>query len=154
MFHNFNLSVRLCFRQISTFHRPRRPLGRVEVFLTSALEGGEGSASRPGRTLSQGKTRQPLYRRLFGPQGPSGQMRKIPPPPGFELWTFQPVGSRYTDYGTRPTAFVLKRLKTQYDPHPARIRCQNFFSSSAGNRISFRLECFKLYDSTVKQIKN
>jgi hypothetical protein len=44
---------------------------------TLALESGEGSASRPGRTLPQGKTRYPLYRRLGGPQGRSGQVRKI-----------------------------------------------------------------------------
>ena len=49
------------------------------LFQTSALEGGEGSASRPGSTLLPGKTRYPLYRRLGGPQGRSGQMRKISP---------------------------------------------------------------------------
>ena len=52
------------------------------LFLTSALEGAEGSASRPGHTLSPGKTRYPLYRRLDGPQGRSGQVRKISPPTG------------------------------------------------------------------------
>jgi hypothetical protein len=41
--------------------------------MTSALEGGEWSAARPGRTLPPGKTRYPLYRRLGGPQGRSGQ---------------------------------------------------------------------------------
>jgi hypothetical protein len=53
------------------------------LFLTVALEGGEGSALHPGRTLPLGKTRYPLYRRLGGPQGRSGQVRKISPPPGF-----------------------------------------------------------------------
>jgi hypothetical protein len=33
---------------------------RSTLFLTSALEGGEGSASRPGRTLPPVKTRYPL----------------------------------------------------------------------------------------------
>ena len=33
----------------------------------TALEGGEGSASRPGRYLPPGKSRYPLYRRLGGP---------------------------------------------------------------------------------------
>ena len=37
----------------------------------------EGSASRPGRSLPPGKTRYPLYGRLGGPQGRSGQVRKI-----------------------------------------------------------------------------
>ena len=49
-----------------------------------ALEGGEGSASRPGRSLRRGMTRYPLYRRLGGPQGRSGPVRKISPPPGFD----------------------------------------------------------------------
>jgi hypothetical protein len=51
-------------------------------FQASALEGGEGSASRPGRFLPPGKTRYPLYRRLDGPQGRSGRVRKISPPTG------------------------------------------------------------------------
>ena len=45
--------------------------------MTTALDGGEGSASHPGRFLPPGKTWYPLYRRLGGPQGRSGQMRKI-----------------------------------------------------------------------------
>ena len=66
--------------------------------MTTALEGGEGSASRPGRSLPPGKTRYPLYRRLGGPQGWSGEVQKISPPPGFDSRTVQPVASRYTDY--------------------------------------------------------
>jgi hypothetical protein len=50
--------------------------------MTTALEGGEGSAAWPGRTLPPGKTRYPLYRRLVGPQGRSGQVQKISPPTG------------------------------------------------------------------------
>jgi hypothetical protein len=50
--------------------------------MTTALEGGEGSASRPGRSLPPGKTRYPLYRRLGGPQGRYGQVRKLSPPIG------------------------------------------------------------------------
>ena len=38
---------------------------------------------------------------LGGPQGQSGQMRKISPPPEFDPRTVQPVDSRYTDYATR-----------------------------------------------------
>ena len=41
--------------------------------MTAALEGGEWSAARPGRTLPPGKTRYPFYRRLGGPQGRSGR---------------------------------------------------------------------------------
>ena len=74
--------------------------------MTSALERDEGSASLPGRTSPPGKTRYPLYRRLGGPQGRSGQVQKISPPPGFDPRTVQPLDSRYTDYATRPT--ILK----------------------------------------------
>jgi hypothetical protein len=42
-------------------------------FLASAIDGGERSASRPGRALSRGNDpRYPLYRRLGGPQSRSG----------------------------------------------------------------------------------
>jgi len=70
--------------------------------MTTALEGGEGSGSRPGRSLPPGKTRYPLYSRLGGPQGRSGQVWKISPPLGFYPPTVLPVASRYTDYATRP----------------------------------------------------
>jgi len=50
--------------------------------MTTALQVGEGSASRPGRSLLPGKTRYPLYRRLGGPQGRSRQVREILPPTG------------------------------------------------------------------------
>jgi hypothetical protein len=36
-------------------------------------------------------TRYPLYRRLGGPYGRSGQVRKILPPPGFDTRAVQPV---------------------------------------------------------------
>ena len=49
------------------------------LFLTTALEGGEGSVSGPGRNLPPGKTQYTLYRRLGGPQDRSEQVRKISP---------------------------------------------------------------------------
>ena len=52
--------------------------------MTTALEGDEGSASWPSRSLPPGKTWYPLYRRLGGPQGRSEQVRKISPLPGFD----------------------------------------------------------------------
>ena len=75
--------------------------------MTAALEGSEWSATGPGRALPPGKTRYPLYRRLGGPQGLSGQVRKISPPPGVDPRTVQPVVSRYTDWATRPTAWSM-----------------------------------------------
>jgi len=71
--------------------------------MTTALEGGEGSASRSGHYLPPGKTRYPLYRRLGEPQGRSGQVRKISPPPGFDPPVVQLAASSNTDYANRPT---------------------------------------------------
>ena len=59
---------------------------------------GVGGQRLAPAALSQGMTRCPLYRRLGGPQGRSGQVRKISPPPEFDPRTVQPVASRYTDW--------------------------------------------------------
>ena len=45
--------------------------------MTAALEDGEWSAARPGCTLSPGKTRYPLYRRLGGHQDRSGRAENL-----------------------------------------------------------------------------
>ena len=45
--------------------------------MTVALERGEWSAARPGRTLPLGKTRYLFYRRLCGLQGRSGQTENL-----------------------------------------------------------------------------
>jgi hypothetical protein len=47
----------------------------------------------PGRFLPPGKTRYPLYRRLGGPQGRSGQLRETSPPAGIRS-TDRPAGSK------------------------------------------------------------
>ena len=70
--------------------------------MTTALEGGELSAARPGRTLPPGKSRYPFYRRLGGLQGRSGRAENLVPT-GIRSRTFQPAVSRYTDWATRPT---------------------------------------------------
>ena len=57
--------------------------------------GGQPHASA---ALPPGKTRYPLYRRLGGPQGRSGRVRKISPPPWFDPRTVHPVASSYTEY--------------------------------------------------------
>jgi hypothetical protein len=61
-------------------YTPRRRLGERRYssysFSTSALDGGEWSASRPSRALPPGKGPPvPLYRRLGGPQSRSGHRR-------------------------------------------------------------------------------
>ena len=59
---------------------------------------GVGGQRHAPAALPAEKTCYPLYRRLDGPQGRSGQVRKISPPPGFYPRTVQPVARRYTDY--------------------------------------------------------
>ena len=56
-----------------------------------------GGQRHAQRALPQEKTRYPLYRWLGGPQGQSGEVQKISPPPGFDPRTVQPVACRYID---------------------------------------------------------
>ena len=100
-----------------TAHRGSR--GTAVLFLYHGTRRGEGSSSRPGRSLPPGKTRFPLYRKLGGTQGRSGQLRKISPPPGFDPRTVQPVASRYTDWATRPTEDrkVIFTFALRFSPH-------------------------------------
>jgi len=74
--------------------------------MTAALEGGEWSAARPGRTLPPGKTRYPSYRRDGGPQGRSGRAENLIPT-GIRSRTVQSVVSHYTDWATGPTKYPL-----------------------------------------------
>jgi hypothetical protein len=96
-------ALKLCTGR--TAHRGSR--GTALTFLDYGTRRGEGTAARTGRSLTSGKTRYPLYRRLGGPQGRSGQVRKISPSPGFDPRPVQPV------YTTRPTPFTLLSTKKQ-----------------------------------------
>ena len=92
-------ALRLCTGR--TAHKGCR--GIALLFLGYGTRRGGGASVTPCRSLPPGKTRYPLYRRLGGPQGQSGKVRNISPPPGFDPHIVQPVASRYTDYATRPT---------------------------------------------------
>jgi hypothetical protein len=59
---------------------------------------GVGGQRHAPAALPPGVNRYPLYRSLSVPQGRSGQVLKISPPPGFDPRTLQLVASRYTDY--------------------------------------------------------
>ena len=72
--------------------------------MIKTLERSEGSASRPGRSLPPGRPGTHCTGDWVGPQGQSGQARKISPPSGFDPQTVQPVASRYTHYATRATS--------------------------------------------------
>ena len=70
----------------------------VLFLLTSSVDWSGWLTPRPGRVTPGKKTRYPLYRRLGGLQSPSGRARKNFSPPGFDLWTVQPVSKHYTAY--------------------------------------------------------
>jgi hypothetical protein len=93
--------------------------------MTTALEGGEGSASRLDRSLPLRKTWYPLYRRLGGPQGQSGQVRKISPPTG--IWS--------PDRPARSSVAILTELPSP----PIAVEC---------NEIKSLFHCFKFCNTT------
>jgi hypothetical protein len=67
------------FHPITGYEGPEGELRHNSTLsLTSAIDGVAGQRHAPA-VLSPGKTRYPLYRRLDGPQGRSGQVRKISP---------------------------------------------------------------------------
>jgi hypothetical protein len=57
---------------------------------------GVGGQRHALAALPLGKTQYPFYSRLGGPQGHSGQVRKILPPLGFDPQTVQSTVSHYT----------------------------------------------------------
>jgi hypothetical protein len=59
---------------------------------------GVGGQCHALAALPPGKTWYPLYRRLGGPQGQSGEVWKILPQLRFEPQTIQPVASHCTYY--------------------------------------------------------
>jgi hypothetical protein len=95
----------------SPYNRPWGPKrgssGIAPPFREPRHEEGMGwLAPRPGRFTPGKETWYPLYRRLGGPQGPSGRLRKISPPPGFDPLTVQPVTSRYTDWAIAAHKYI------------------------------------------------
>jgi hypothetical protein len=90
IFGKVKVKLSLCFFNWIPHHK--RVLGEWKYSSThsliSALDGGEWSASRPGRFTPQGKSLSyPFDRRLGGPQsrsGRGGEEKNSQPPPGIE----------------------------------------------------------------------
>ena len=59
------------------------------------MGGGGWSAPHPCHFTPEKETRYPLYGKMGGSQGRSGQVRKISPSTAFDLRTVQPVARRY-----------------------------------------------------------
>ena len=71
---------------------------RSTLSSTSALGESGWSTQRLCRFNPRKDTGYLWYRRLGGPQGRPGRVRKTSPLPGFDPRTVQPVASRHTDY--------------------------------------------------------
>jgi hypothetical protein len=85
------------FHRVAGHTAQRRSRGIALLFHDLGTRWGWVVSVTPRPPLPPEKTRYPLYRWLGGPQGRSGQVRKISSPPGFDPRTVQPVDSRYTD---------------------------------------------------------
>ena len=72
---------------------------------------GVGGQCHAPAALPPGKARYSLYRRRGRPQGLSGQVRKISPPPGNDPRTAQLVARRYTDYAILAHTYLQNQLK-------------------------------------------
>jgi hypothetical protein len=106
--------------------------------MTSALEVDEWSAAYPTCTLTPGKTRYPLYRRLGGPQDRSGQMQKISPPTGIQSPDC-PARSQSLYWLSYPAHKVTtnRQLKSiNYNFTHCFVRVWSFISSTNGNKHS------------------
>jgi len=102
--------------------------------MTATLEGGEWSAARPGRTLPPGKTRYPLYRRLDGPQGRSGEMRKISPLTGIRS-PDRPARSQLL-YQLRYRAHLcLEGMTKKNSVSPGCMGCMVFDKLQGGHKL-------------------
>ena len=98
--------------------------------------------------LSPEKTRYALYRRLGGPQGRSGRVRKIsaPPPPGFDPRTVQPVPTALSHEGTvrnvLPLCLTSKAQWLLYVPPALTVNYSTAFTlllPSVGKTKNFQL---------------
>jgi hypothetical protein len=95
---------------------------KVEFALKQGLDGGGWLTPRPSRFTLRKETRYPLYRRLGGPQGPSGRVRKIWPPPGFFLFSVLHLHCFFVL--TVPFVFTVQHTK-QISKPPGGIRTRN-----------------------------
>ena len=88
---------------------------RCALSLTSVLDGNGCSTPRPDR-ITPGMDLYPLYRRLGGHQGRSGQGRKLSLPQAFDPRDVHPVASSYT-YWAIP-AHVISQWEKQSNYRP------------------------------------
>jgi len=108
--------------------------------MTAALEGGEWSAARPGRTLSPGKTRYPFYRRVGGVHGEKDIHRRFSPHLHInnilvtEQYGFR-KGISTEDAAFRPAASVFKYINPK--KHVGEIFCDLAKAFDCVNHTTF-----------------
>ena len=113
--------------------------------MTAALEGGEWSAARPGRTLPPGKTRYPFYRRLGEPHRRSERAENLVPT-GIRYRTVQPVVNRYTDWATWPTDYTIYYTIIYYTMLCYAILCYGM--------LQYAMLCYAMLCYTVLYYEN
>ena len=101
------------------------------------LDGGGWSTPRPGRFTLGKVTRDPLCRRMGGPQGRSGRVWKISLPPTFDPQTIQPVACRYTDWAV-PAHFLNSKISA-LPPQTAFVCPSTLTTTSVSMNIFGRL---------------
>jgi hypothetical protein len=92
-------ALRLCTGR--TAQRGSR--GIALLFLDHGTGRGWGVSLLLGRSLPREKLGTHFTGGWVGPRSGLDRCGKCRPPPGFDRRTVQPVGSRYTDWATRPT---------------------------------------------------
>jgi hypothetical protein len=107
---------------------------QIHIFLTSALDGAEWLASRPGLFTS----RHPFDRRLDGPQNRRGQRGEnswLYRDSKSDPWVVQPVASRYTDYAI-PASQIIKLLIILFCNPPVCSSILQVFNPSINQKIN------------------
>jgi hypothetical protein len=96
--------------------------------------------SATSRPLYPRKETQYLsYRRLGGPRGRSGQVRKISPPLGFNPWTVQVVAYRYTNWAIAAHSLALEA--SEWSSLRCRVRFTSEEKGLVDSRIGLRPSC-------------
>ena len=90
----FVQALRLCTGR--TAHRGSR--GIALLFHDHGARRGWGVSFTPRPLFTPEKDPVHIVQEAEWPQGRSGQVRQISPPPEFDPWTFQPIANRYTDW--------------------------------------------------------
>ena len=112
-------------------------MGTALLFLWPRQQTWVGEWSRHGRFNPGKETRYPFYRRLSGPQGRSGRVRNISPPPEFNPWTVQPVVSRYKVDAIAAHKYDMRF--SNYDAGKKLFNSQQSQTSSAPTSCSFNV---------------